>query len=128
MSSQGSVIGRVYTSDAYLPLYDVPVIFFQSTPDGSNTLLAIRRTDASGLTAPLYIETPDTEQSLLPGSPIRPYTTINISVSVPGYRALTAEGVQIFPGIQTIQDLQLLPVSPLEHGTSATVQEQPQNL
>jgi len=128
MPSQGSVVARVYTSDAILPLYNVPVVFYQDTPEGAKTLLAVRRTNSSGLTEPLYIATPDIEQSLSPNGTIRPYATVNIRVSLPGYGALSATDVQIFPGVLTFQDFQLFPVSPLDHTFSTTVQEIPQNL
>ena len=91
-------------------------------------LLAVRMTNSSGLTEPYYIETPDTIQSQSPGSTIRPYALINISVSYPGYNAITAEGVQIFPGVETIQGMQLRPVAPSEHAAGVTVQENTQNL
>ena len=111
MGAQGSVIARVYTSDAYLPLRNVPVIFTQTDSDGSQILLAIRFTDSSGLTTLLYVDTPGTEDSLAPGSALRPYTTVDIRTAFPGYNSITALRVQIFPGIETIQDLQLRPVS-----------------
>ena len=105
MSSQGSLIVRVYTSDAFLPLRDVPVVISQ---DGK--LLAIRRTDSSGLTEPLPVDTPDEIESLSPGY-LKPYATVDIQVEYPGYGGILAEGVQIFPGVETIQGLQLIPVT-----------------
>lgn len=128
MASQGSIITRVYTSNAYLPLQNVPVIYSQKDSNGVRKLLAVRMTNSSGLTEPFYIETPDTAQSQSPGSTIRPYALIDISVSYPGYNAVTAEGVQIFPGVETIQGMQLRPVAPSEHAASVTVQENTQNL
>lgn len=128
MASQGSVITRVYTSDAYLPLRDAPVVYTQTASDGSSNLLAIRMTDSSGLTEPYYVETPDANASQSPGSTLRPYALINISVSYPGYNAVTAEGVQIFPGIQTIQGFQLRPVPPADHSASVTLPETSQDL
>ena len=116
LSSQGSVIARVYTSDAYLPLRDVPVVFTQVQPNGDRSVLAIRYTDTSGLTAPLLIQTPDTSDSLTPGAALRPYASVDIQVEYPGYGGILAEGVQIFPGVETIQGLQLrpLPVTSIE--------------
>lgn len=128
MASEGSIITRVYTSNAFLPLRDVPVIYTQISDTGQQELLAIRMTNSSGLTEPYFVPTPDTEQSLSPGSAIRPYALINISVSVPGYSAITAEGVQIFPGVETIQGLQLRPVPPSEHTSTATIPQSSQNL
>ena len=111
MASQGSVIARVYTSDAYLPLRDVPVVFSRTEADGTTTLLAVRMTDQSGLTAPVFVETPDASESLTPNGSVRPFTAINILVEYPGYRQVLAEGVQIFPEVETIQGLQLRPSS-----------------
>ena len=129
MSSQGSVIARVYTSDAYIPLAGATVTFTQALEDGTKRLLAIRQTDSSGLTAPLFLETPDPSQSLTPGASIRPYATVDIQVEVPGYGGILAEGVQVFPSVETIQGLQLrpLPVTDYENGQT-TVPGSKQNL
>jgi len=121
LASQGTVIARVYTSDAYLPLRGVPVTFTQTLPDGSRQLLAIRTTDSSGLTEPLSVQTPDAADSLSPGSVLRPYATVDISAAAPGYGSLLAEGVQIFPGVETIQGLQLFPRSQLSRTAGETV-------
>ena len=126
--AQGSIITRVYTSDAFLPLRDVPVIYTKIQPDGTQTLLSVQMTDSSGLTAPFFIDAPEVSQSLSPDRTLRPYELINIHVSYPGYNTITAEGVQIFPGVQTIQGFQLRPVSPDEHSISETYRETTQNL
>lgn len=129
MASQGSVIARVYTSDAYLPLSGVPVVFTQTLPNGSKTVLAIRYTNSSGLTEPLFIETPDAAQSLTPGAVLRPYATVDIQVEYPGYGGILAENVQVFPGSETIQGLQLrpLPVTSME-GSGTKIPGSSQNL
>lgn len=121
LSSQGSVIARVYTSDAYIPLPNAPVIFSSIRSDGTNELLAIRNTSTSGLTSPVYVETPDTNQSLSPGLSLKPYATITIQASYPGFRSVRADGVQIFPGVETIQGLQLQPITPAQAEEPTTI-------
>lgn len=130
MASQGTVIARVYTSDAFLPLANVPVTFTQVQPDGTRKLLAVRLTNSSGLTAPLAVATPDVSGSLTPGSVLKPYATIDISVNHPGYGSILAEGVQVFPGVETIQGLKLLPLPtlPSEADTSVLFPGSTQNL
>ena len=128
MSSQGSVITKVYTSDALLPLRGVPVTYFQQGENGAKRLLATRVTGSSGSTAPLYVETPDAARSLTPGSALRPYAALNISVSYPGYDTVVMEDVQVFPGVQTIQGLQLRPTAEGETPQSFTVKEPFQDL
>jgi len=128
LASQGSVIARVYTSDAYIPLEGVPVTFTLARPDGTKQLIAVRMTNSSGLTTPLFIETPDISASLTPGSTLRPYAQVDISVDAPGYGTIAANGVQVFPGVETIQGLQLRP-RPVAPGTyGETVENGSQNL
>ena len=128
MASQGSVIARVYTSDAYLPLKNVPVAFTQSDQAGNQVVIALRMTDSSGLTSPLYLPTPELSKSLTPNSTLKPYTTVDIRVSYPGYSRINALGVQIFPGVETIQGLQLHPVLPQEQNEIVIVPDSTQNL
>lgn len=110
MPFQGSVIARVYTSDALLPIFNAPVSFTQVEQDGTRTLLAIRQTNTSGLTSPVYVSTPEPSSSQSPGSLQTPYATVDIQTSVPGYNRISVSGVQIFPDIETIQDFQLRPI------------------
>lgn len=128
MASQGTVIARVYTSEAFLPLQGVPVVFTQTSESGEQSLLAFRLTDSSGLTAPLTIQTPDTEASLNPENTLLPFASIDIRVSFPGYSSVDALGVQIFPGVETIQGIQLRPVSTDEQDERLVFPEPPQNL
>lgn len=127
MASQGSVIARVYTSDAYIPLEGVPVTFSLVRPDGTR-LLAVRMTNSSGLTTPLLIDTPDVSASLTPGSTLRPYAQVDISADAPGYGTIEAKGVQVFPGVETIQGLQLRPRPIIPGSYGETVENGSQNL
>lgn len=111
MGSQGSIITRVYTSDAFIPLHGATVLYTTRLPDGTERLLSVKITDSSGLTAAYYTDTPEKIHSLHPGDPQQPFTRINIRVSLPGYESAVSEGVQIFPDVQTIQGFQLRPVA-----------------
>ena len=111
MPSYGSVIARVFTSDAYIPLRNVPVMFYQTADSGMTSLLALRYTNSSGLTEPIMVETPDPYTSLNPGTSVKPFSTLNIHASFPGYRSFSAEGVQVFPNVETIQALPLHPLA-----------------
>lgn len=109
MSSQGFVIARVYTSDAYIPLVGIPVTFTLVESGGRRQLLATRTTDENGLTTPVTVTTPDVSQSLIPGQSSKPYATLDIAAAAPGYGSALIRGVQIFPGVETVQGLQLRP-------------------
>ena len=129
LPSQGSIIARVYTSDAYIPLQDAPVIFTATGADGEKNLIAIRNTDSSGLTAPVYVDTPDPDQSLTPGLSLKPYASVDIQASYPGFQSIQTIGVQVFPGVETIQGLQLQPINAYgENEPSAVLPQGAQDL
>ena len=109
--------------------YIIPTLLLTSK-DGSRKLLAVRLTNSSGMTAPLPVETPDASESLSPGLMEKPYAVVNISVEYPGYGGVLAEGVQVFPGVETIQALQLvtLPSLPGEQDLSVLFPGSSQNL
>lgn len=91
--------------------------------------MAFRNTDSSGLTTPVYVETPDTDQSLSPGLSLKPYATISVQASYPGFQSVQADGVQIFPGVETIQGLQLQPITPAQSDDpTVTLPQGAQNL
>lgn len=130
MSAQGTIIARVYTSDAQLPLDAVPVTFSRRLSDGRSQLLALLFTNSSGMTPPLIIETPDLAESLQPGASLPPYAVVDIQVDAPGYKKVEASGVQVFPGVETVQLLQLIPLPTLSRDRGAVIYqpEPPQNL
>ena len=117
LSAQGSVIVRVFTSDAYIPIPNAPVVFTQVKPNGTQSLLAVRLTDLSGLTSAVMIDTPNESQSQTPGLSANPYALLNITVSYPGYQSVLAEDVEVFSGVETIQNIRMIPETASEFGT-----------
>lgn len=128
MSAQGTILARVYTSGAQLPLGDVPVRFSQVFSDGRRQQLAVLYTNASGLTPALSINTPDRADSLRPGAALQPYALVDIRAEAPGYKPVEASAIQVFPGVETIQLLQLIPLPDGDSGTVIYQPEPPQNL
>ena len=58
MDSQGTVVVRLSTSSALIPLQGATVTITKTRPDGTQELLAVRVTNFDGLTAPVMVETP----------------------------------------------------------------------
>ena len=111
MASIGYLIARVYTSSAQLPIENAAVAVTQTTPSGTKQL-ATRLTDSSGRTVPIPIASPDRQESLQPGT-VTPYTLVDVTVEYPGYERVLIEGLQIFSGVVTDQDVELLPLEEL---------------
>lgn len=109
MASAGTIITRVYTSKAQIPLPGVTVAFTQRRPSGKRLLLATRISDEDGKTAPVTVSTPDAAAGLAPGGS-RPFTLIDVWAEHADFETLRVEDVQLFPDTKTIQELPLLPL------------------
>ena len=110
MSSIGYIQVRAYTSYARLPLKDVAVTV--TSPDG--TAIAMRLTNRSGLIEPIPIPTPDREESERPeNGGQQPFTDVTVYAFKTNFEQIAARNVQIFPGITTVQNLEMVPLSEL---------------
>lgn len=109
MAATGTILTRVFTSQAQIPVAGATVAFTQRGPEGHHTLLALRVTDANGRIAPVQVDTPDASASESPGT-VTPFAVCDIWAESPGYELLVVENVQIFAGTQTLQELELIPL------------------
>ncbi len=117
----GKLTVRVYTSQAQIPVAGATVVVTAPGKQGKRRLLSVQATDRSGEIRPIQIPTPQAEESTSPHLPggEAPFTVCNVWAEHPGYAMLEAEGVQIFPGVETVQDMELTPLprgqSSLQH-------------
>lgn len=82
------------------------------SPDGE--AIAARLTNSSGmLDIPVPITVPDRSASQTPDTGIIPFTTVDIHARLTDYEQIEAENVQIFAGIVTNQNLEMIPLSEL---------------
>ena len=109
MASIGTIVTRVDTSRAQLPVPGATVAVTQRAGGGRHTLLALRVTDENGRTAPIRVATPEPSASESPGTE-SPFAVCDIWVEVPGYEMLLVENVQVFPNTETLQELELIPL------------------
>ena len=110
MSSNGYLTARAFMSYAQIPLKDVAVVI--TAEDG--TAIAMRLTNRSGLTEPIPIPTPDKSESERPEeNGHRPFTDVTVYAFKTDFEQIVARNVQIFPGVTTVQDLEMVPLSEL---------------
>ena len=109
MSATGYIQARAYASFAQLPLADVAITI--TSDDG--TALAMALTDRSGKIPPVAIPVPDLAESQSPDPPERPWAVVNLYAHKRGYEAVEAENLQVFAGVTTQQDLEMVPLSEL---------------
>ncbi len=117
--ASGTLITQTRTSNASLPVENATVAYFEPGQGGKMELLALRKSDSSGKTAPLVLETPAFSASQQPngaGSPI-PYRLVNIVAEHPDFERITVNNVQAFPDTVTLQNLMLIPLPAPLQGT-----------
>lgn len=109
MASYGTIITRVFTSQALVPVRGAMVAFTQNNPDGRQTLQAVRVSDANGMTPPVRLSAPDSGNGTNPDDK-HPFFDYNIWTEAPGFEYSIIRNVQLFPSVETIQNIELVPL------------------
>ena len=78
-------------------------------------------TDESGITQPVSLPAPDASHSFVVDG-IRPYENYNIEVSKQGFQTTLREGLPIFPGVVSLQPIQLRPLLASEQDNKQNIQ------
>ena len=116
MPDIGSLVVRVYTSQAQIPLEGATVVVASPCPQqkGKFNLFSVQMTDSSGQIRPVILETPGPEESTSPnGASLgeEPFAQCCVWAEHPGFAMLQMEGVQVFPGVETLQEMELMPLA-----------------
>lgn len=116
MDEFGTLAVRVYTSRAQQPV-EGAVVVFSRQEGGRRQVLAVERSDESGLVPPLRLAAPGRQDSMQPGV-VRPYSRVDVWVEHPDFELLLVEGAQVFAGVNSRLELQLDPRVPGEGWTN----------
>ena len=109
MPQTGSLTVRAFTSQAQLPVPGATVIISGPSEDGRRNVLSIQTTDSSGTTKPFELEAPDEALGQGPGQ-AAPFSNYSLVVEHPESFLATFEQLQVFPGVETVQNVPLIPL------------------
>ena len=109
MPQSGSLAVRVFTSQAQLPVSGATVIISSRAEDDRHNIFSVQTTDSSGSTKSFPLDAPDLILSGSPGGDA-PFSNYSLVVEHPEYYLATFEQLQIFPGIETVQNVSLVPL------------------
>lgn len=126
MPSTGYIQIRAFTSRAQLPLKDVAITV--TSEDG--TVIAMRLTNRSGLIDAIELPVPERSESQQPNPDETPYAIVNIYANKRGYEQIVSDNLQVFSGVTTILDLEMIPLAELpdSFNQTETFQTPPQDL
>lgn len=113
MQATGTLSVRVFTSQAQIPLEGATVVVAAPGEEGKWKLLSIQNTDSSGMIQTIRIDAPALGESTSPGGlpgPGAPFALCSVWAEQPGYAMLQVENVQVFPGVETVQNMELIPL------------------
>ena len=80
--------------------------------DMDGAAIAMRLTNRSGiLDEPVPITVPDRSAGESPNSGLIPFSSVNLYARLENFEEIIAENVQVFPGVITDQDLEMIPLS-----------------
>ena len=111
MAQNGTLFVRTFISKAQLPVSDATVIIATPEGDGRHKLISILRTNESGVAGPISLPAPDLAGSLSPGQNGSAFSPYSLIVEHPDYQLALFEDLQIFPDVETVQDVSLIPLS-----------------
>ncbi len=107
MNESGNITVAVRTAGGALPVENAVV----TVKDANQNILYVVFTDISGKTAPLAVPAPPKANSSAPGMPDPPFFTYNIDTDKAGYISVRNLSVPVYPGITSIQPVEMLPVA-----------------
>lgn len=106
-NSYGYLQIKVRTAGGAIPVSRAIV----TVKDENENLLAVFFTDESGSTPILKVLAPPKENTSAPDSGGVPFFQYNIDTDKAGYRSVRNIGVPVYPGITSIQPVELIPIS-----------------
>lgn len=105
----------VTSADGAVPIPDATVAV-RLIDNGVPRIIAVLLTDESGQTPELIIQTPSPSLSLDPDPDARPYSLVDIETTAYGYYSTANVSVPIFPGIRSVQNINMIALPEGEQG------------
>ena len=115
----GRLVVRVSAASGAVPVPNATVIVRSAENGIPVRVLGVLMTDESGITSPLAIATPPLSESLTPGGK-HPFSEISAEITADGYYTSVNINIPIYPGITSIQPVNLIPLPDSQNGTQSS--------
>ena len=107
--SIGFLIAEVRTANGAIPIENA-LVYVYNFGNGKNDVVYSLRTDSSGRTERVALDTKDKSLSMSPGND-SPFTTYNVTVTADGYYNSSKSRVPVFEGVTSILPFDLIPLA-----------------
>ena len=112
MASTGSIQFRVFTSNANIPIEGATIVLQQQ--DAPHELLGVLVTDESGQTDTTGTSSPRRCVGAATRNEIEPWIGLKAYIDHPEFERVILNGIQLFPGVLTVQNVQMIPMNQIE--------------
>ena len=109
-TENGTLTVRTYTASGALPVKN-SLVRITGVDENNRFVDLTLLTDEDGITRLISLPTPDRGFSTEPGASQIPYAIYNIEASANGYYTKRINNVAIFPGINSSQAINMIPIS-----------------
>lgn len=103
--TKGSLIFQISTGSGAFPISDAVIILTSQKTDEYRMI----KTDGTGKTEAIKLSAPPKELSLEPSATDKPYGEYNAQISADGYITVMIYGVEVFPGVTSIEEVDMQP-------------------
>lgn len=122
--AKGGMIVNVTTLYRLYPVANALVTVFTGSMNDMN-VVETDNTDESGQTRRFILDAPQKSVSEIPGDQIGSYANYNILVQADGYADTVNMGVRVFPGVTSVQGVDMVLLSAAGDDTKPRVNEKP---
>ena len=112
-NESGTVTVRVYTAGGALPVANSVVRIIGADEDNRFIEYSVI-TDIDGITKALILPSPAKAYSLAPHAKEIPYAVYDLEITADGYYTKRINNIAVFSGIEAIQEVNMIPISPLQ--------------
>ncbi len=109
MAGKGTFAAQISAANMTVPIEGASVTVTEADTQIPQ-LISFLETDINGKTVPVSLDTPDISLSETPGNP-KPFAVINVQVDMPLYYSVLIRNVQVFAGIESLQQVEMIPVA-----------------
>ena len=102
----GYILVSVKTAGGALPVANAVA----TVKDANDNILYVEFTDSSGNTQVMKVPAPAKSNSISPDTGLPPYFNYNIDTDKEGYVSVRNTNVPVYPGITSIQPVEMLPL------------------
>lgn len=106
----GTLSVRTYTASEALPV-EGALVEISGAEESNRDLFYSVITDRDGKTENLMLPAPNRSLSLSPGALDIPYSVYDMHISAPGYYTKNIYGLTVFPGVTSLQLVNMIPIS-----------------